>query len=139
LLKEYHLMRDPSRSGNEFSLGGLLNTAQLAYRLYSDDRVPTLLKVAIPLAVAIYFLSPIDLIPDFIPGLGQLDDIGVILIGMSLFVKLAPQQVANEHRRALGLPEDPPADADATTRLGSRPRPGAVVDAPYTVVDDETP
>jgi uncharacterized membrane protein YkvA (DUF1232 family) len=76
---------------------------QLVWRLLQDDRVSTVLKVAIPLAVAIYFISPLDLIPDFIPVLGQLDDIGVILLGMTLLINMAPRDVVNEHRLALGL------------------------------------
>jgi uncharacterized membrane protein YkvA (DUF1232 family) len=80
----------------------LLENGRLVLRLLQDNRVPTWLKVGIPLIVAVYFLSPIDLIPDFIIGPGQLDDLGVVLLGMNLLVKLAPQSVVDEHKRALG-------------------------------------
>ena len=85
------------------SFRSMLENAQLVWRLLQDDRVSTVLKVAIPLAVAIYFISPLDLIPDFIPVLGQLDDIGVILLGMTLLINMAPRDVVNEPRLALGL------------------------------------
>ncbi len=128
-------MTDRPSSG--FSLSGLLGQVQLIYRLLHDDRVPTLLKVAVPLGVALYFVMPLDLIPDFIPGLGQLDDIAVLLLAMNLFVKLAPQVVVSEHRQALGQ-VDP--QGDATTRLhpadAPRQRPADVVDAPYKVVEN---
>jgi uncharacterized membrane protein YkvA (DUF1232 family) len=132
-------MRSSKRSG--FSLAGLLGKAQLIYRLYQDDRVPTLLKVAVPLVVALYFISPIDLIPDFILGLGELDDLGVLLLGMSMFVSLAPREVVAEHNRALGLADSPPGDG-RTTPLPGRPatprtRTDDVVDAFYKVINRE--
>jgi uncharacterized membrane protein YkvA (DUF1232 family) len=121
-----------------FSLSALFGQAQLIYRLLHDDRVPTLLKVAIPLGVALYFVMPLDVIPDFLPGIGQLDDIAVLFLAMNLFVKLAPQVVVSEHRQALGL-ADSPAEGDATTRLhptdAPRQRQADVVDAPYKVVE----
>ncbi len=131
-------MSDRPPSG--FSLSGLLGQVQLIYRLLHDDRVPTLLKVAVPLGVALYFVMPLDLIPDFLPGLGQIDDIAVLLLAMNLFVKLAPQVVVDEHRQALGQADPPAADGDATTRLhpadAPQQRPADVVDAPYKVVEN---
>ena len=46
-----------------------------------------------------YALSPIDLIPDFIPVLGLLDDIVLVPAGLWLFVRLLPPGVMDEHRR----------------------------------------
>ena len=131
-----------NRPANGFSLGGLMNQVQLIYRLFQDDRVPTILKVAVPLGVALYFVMPLDLIPDFLPGLGQVDDVAVLLLAMNLFVTLAPQVVVSEHRHALGLADPNAPDADATTRLHETDAPrqsrtGAdVVDAPYKVVQN---
>ena len=132
-------MRSNNRSG--FSLGGLLGKVQLIYRLYQDDRVPTLLKVVVPLVVALYFISPIDLIPDFILGVGELDDLGVLILAMSMFVNLAPREVVAEHSWALGLSDSPPGEG-RTTPLNDRPpvpRTGAAdeVDVFYKVINDE--
>src|SRR6476620_9635267 len=102
-------MRDRNRSG--FGFGNLIGSFQLVYRLYQDDRVPTVLKVSVPLLVALYFVLPFDLIPDFLPGVGELDDLGVAILGMNLFIRLAPQAVVDEHRRALGLARHPTTDA----------------------------
>jgi uncharacterized membrane protein YkvA (DUF1232 family) len=128
------------RPTSGFSLTGLMNQVQLIYRLFQDERVPTLLKVAVPLGVALYFVMPLDLIPDFLPGLGQIDDIAVLLMAMNLFVKMAPQLVVTEHRQALGLDDPTAADADATTRLHETDAPwpsrADVVDAPYKVVQN---
>src|SRR3954452_6895228 len=84
------------------SINELLSRGRLVWRLMNDARVPPWIKIGIPLVVLVYFIAPIDLIPDFILGLGQLDDFGVLLLGMSLIIRLSPQYVVDEHRRALG-------------------------------------
>ncbi len=50
------------------------------------------------MVVAAYAVSPIDLIPDFIPLLGYVDDIIIVPLGILLVVKLIPPEVMNEHR-----------------------------------------
>ena len=80
----------------------LLENGRLAFRLFNDPRVPSWVKYGIPLLVVLYLVMPLDIIPDIIPILGQLDDIGVIVLGMSLMAKLSPSYVVDEHRRALG-------------------------------------
>jgi len=62
-----------------------------------DPRVPWYAK-AVALAVAAYALSPIDLIPDFIPVLGYLDDIILVPLGILLAVRLIPPEILAEHR-----------------------------------------
>jgi uncharacterized membrane protein YkvA (DUF1232 family) len=62
-----------------------------------DPRVPWYAK-AVALAVAAYALSPIDLIPDFIPVLGYLDDVILVPLGILLAVRLIPPAVLAEHR-----------------------------------------
>jgi len=69
----------PSSELNETAgfLGGLVKQSRLAWRLLRDGRVPGWVKM-IPFAGLLYFLSPIDLIPDMaIPGLGEIDDVVV--------------------------------------------------------------
>lgn len=66
-----------------------------------DPRVPWHAK-AVAGMVAAYALSPIDLIPDFIPVLGYLDDLLIVPLGILLAVKLIPEPVMAELReRAL--------------------------------------
>lgn len=70
------------------------------YALYlaaRDRRVPWFAKLIIALVVA-YALSPIDLIPDFVPVLGYLDDLLLIPIGIAVAVKLIPAAILAEHR-----------------------------------------
>lgn len=60
-----------------------------------DSRTPWFAKVLIFMIIA-YALSPIDLIPDFIPILGHLDDIILIPIGIYFIIKLIPTQVIED-------------------------------------------
>ena len=62
-----------------------------------DARTPWFAK-AVALFVAAYAVSPIDLIPDFIPVFGYLDDIIILPLGIMLVVKLIPSNVMNELR-----------------------------------------
>lgn len=63
-----------------------------------DPRVPWYTK-AIAAAVAAYALSPIDLIPDFIPVLGYLDDLVIVPLGILLVIRLIPEELMIEFRR----------------------------------------
>ena len=65
-----------------------------------DRRVPTRLKVLPALALA-YIVSPVDLLPDFVPLLGQLDDIVVAAALLALFAALAPAAVAKRQSERL--------------------------------------
>jgi uncharacterized membrane protein YkvA (DUF1232 family) len=79
---------------------------RLVFSLMKDRNVPIYLKVVPFLGVA-YMLLPPDLIPDFIPVLGQLDDLTVLLIGSKMFIELAPQTIVAEHiarMRGMSLP-----------------------------------
>lgn len=72
-----------------------------------DPRTPLAARI-VGLAVAAYALSPIDLIPDFIPFFGLLDDAVVIPLGVWLFERLVPAELMAEHRaRAAVLTERP--------------------------------
>jgi len=62
-----------------------------------DPRVPWYVKLAAA-AVAAYALSPIDLIPDFIPVLGYLDDVIIVPLGIFLVVKMIPAPLMAEFR-----------------------------------------
>ena len=64
-----------------------------------DRRTPILAKIAAA-AVAAYALSPIDLIPDFIPVLGYLDDVILVPLGILLAVNLIPPALMAEFREA---------------------------------------
>src|SRR5690349_24291209 len=67
------------------------------YLAARDPRVPWYAK-ALAGAVAAYALSPIDLIPDFIPVIGYLDDLIIVPLGILLAVKLVPPELMSEFR-----------------------------------------
>lgn len=72
-----------------------------------DPRTPWFAKV-LALMVAAYAVSPIDLIPDFIPVLGYLDDLLLVPLGIMWVVKLIPPELMNEHRETAVQASDRP-------------------------------
>jgi uncharacterized membrane protein YkvA (DUF1232 family) len=78
--------------------------------------VPWYAKI-VAAGVAAYALSPIDLIPDFIPVIGYLDDVILVPLGIALAIRLIPPSLLEEHR------------ANASARIAKRPvsRSGALV------------
>ncbi len=82
------------------SLAGRIRIeAHAAWLAARDPRCPWHAR-AVGLFVAAYAMSPIDLIPDFIPVLGLLDDLVLVPAGLWLFVRLLPQGLMEEHRAA---------------------------------------
>jgi uncharacterized membrane protein YkvA (DUF1232 family) len=75
------------------------------YLASRDPRTPWYAK-AVAVAVAAYALSPIDLIPDFIPVLGQLDDLIIVPLGIWLVVRLIPAEIMQEHRIAAAIMDE---------------------------------
>jgi uncharacterized membrane protein YkvA (DUF1232 family) len=88
------------------------------YLASRDPRVSWYAK-AMAVVVAGYALSPIDLIPDFIPVLGYLDDVILLPLGVLLVVRLIPPQVIAEHRAlAVAAPERPVSRGAAVAVAG---------------------
>jgi uncharacterized membrane protein YkvA (DUF1232 family) len=81
-------------------LRALLSQVRLAVRLLREPRVPLPAK-AIPPAAALYGVSPLDLFPDALLALGQLDDLAVLLVALELFIALCPPAAAAFHREAI--------------------------------------
>ena len=76
---------------------GLKRDGHAIYLASRDPRVPWHAKI-LALAVAAYALSPIDLIPDFIPIVGYLDELIILPLGIWLVVSLIPEEVMVECR-----------------------------------------
>jgi uncharacterized membrane protein YkvA (DUF1232 family) len=79
---------------------------RLGLRLLRDPRVSSVVKGIVPVVAALYVLSPVDLIPDFLLGLGEIDDLGVIGLAIAATVMLlerfAPADVVDEHLARMG-------------------------------------
>jgi uncharacterized membrane protein YkvA (DUF1232 family) len=82
------------------------------YLCSRDPRVPWHAK-ALAIFVAAYALSPIDLIPDFVPVLGYLDDLILVPAGIWLVVRLIPAHVMAEQRELAAAASDRPVSRTA--------------------------
>jgi uncharacterized membrane protein YkvA (DUF1232 family) len=84
------------------------------YLAARDPRVPWLAK-AVAFGVAAYALSPIDLIPDFIPVIGYLDDLIIVPLGIAVAIRLVPPPLMAEFRAAAR----PAVDASGLGKWGA--------------------
>jgi uncharacterized membrane protein YkvA (DUF1232 family) len=87
-------------------LNALIDQLRLTWMLIRDPRVPVWTKV-IPFLGVAYVLSPLDLIPDLLIGLGQLDDLGIVLGAMRLFEAVVPDYIVTEHRKEIARGHKP--------------------------------
>ena len=75
----------------------LKNETYALYLASKDPRTPWYAKVFAVLIIG-YALSPIDLIPDFIPVIGYLDDLIIVPTGIALLIKMIPKEIMQECR-----------------------------------------
>lgn len=79
---------------------------KLIFALYRDRRTPFLAKALLWIAL-LYVIWPLDLIPDFIPILGQIDDLVVVVVFLLISMVLIPPWLYDEHyQRAFGVPHE---------------------------------
>ncbi len=82
-------------------VAGQLKQEFEVYRLVlRHDKTPVLAKIFLGLAIA-YVLMPFDLIPDFIPVIGQLDDLVIVPLLVYVALKMIPDAVVNECREQI--------------------------------------
>ena len=102
----------------------IINDLATAWRLLWDPRVPTMLKLLLPVAAMVYWISPIDLMP----GL-PFDDIALMILALKLFISMAPQ--------AASAPQS--EGAAAANQNGYRSQgfnDDDVIDTTWQVIDD---
>jgi len=103
---------------------GLLRTIvsnlRLSFRLLREPRVPLARKAVLGF-VALYFISPLDFIPDVLPIIGEMDDLAVGLLALQFFFQLCPPDAVAYHREAI-------AQGHRFTRM---PASGPVIDAEF--------
>ncbi|MBC8172164.1 MAG: DUF1232 domain-containing protein [Anaerolineae bacterium] len=83
-----------------FPFQRVVTQLRLTWRLLRDARIP-LWKKLIPFMGLLYVVMPIDIIPDFLVVVGQLDDLGIMLFSMQMFEKSIDPLIVEEHRAAL--------------------------------------
>lgn len=84
----------------------------VVYFAAKDPRTPLVVRL-LALCVAAYALSPIDLIPDFIPIIGYLDDLLIVPLGLALIVRLIPKDVASAAREKAAAASERPVSYGA--------------------------
>ena len=109
-MRDYH---PPEGGRPQGFLSEVIANLRLAWRLFRDPDVPAWAKL-IPLLALAYVLFPADLIPDLIPGLGQVDDLTLLVLGLKYFIEACPGSIVQRYRGQMGA-----------------------VDASYRVVEDE--
>ncbi len=80
----------------------LYERLKLVWGLYKDDRVARRHKLVLLLGLA-YAAFPLDLIPDFIPVIGMMDDVVITVLIADWFIKLCPAELVAEHRQKIQL------------------------------------
>lgn len=83
---------------------------RLAVALLRDRRVPLVVR-AIPPGLVLYLAAPVDVIPDFIPVIGHIDDLLVVLIGAGLLLRFIARHVLEDQLRRLEAGSDTQASA----------------------------
>lgn len=74
----------------------LWQQVKLVYYLLRDREVPIYLKI-LPFAGLLYILFPVDFLPDVIPVLGQLDDLTILIVGLKVFIEMAPADIVTRY------------------------------------------
>ena len=105
------------------TLLALVRDVKVAWRLWRDGAVPWWAK-AIPLLSVGYLLFPMDLLADPMIGLGQLDDVAVLMLGLRLFIGACPPERVQWYRAGNAAP--------AKTSAAS----GTTIDGRYEVIAD---
>lgn len=104
-LTTQEIVEDTQDEVNEKSPGfwrEVWQQTRLVFRLIRDPEVPFYLKF-VPFVGLLYVIMPIDLISDFVPIMGQLDDITALIVGAKVFIELAPPQVVARHMQEIRI------------------------------------
>jgi uncharacterized membrane protein YkvA (DUF1232 family) len=117
--------KNPFQQGGATTQLGPLDNLRITWKLLRDPKVAPIAKLVLPILAVLYLISPIDLIPDVILGLGQMDDAGVIVFLGYLLVNFV--------RRARLATQQGTAPASQTSRPGASDN---VIEASYRVVAD---
>ncbi len=116
---EHPMMSAQTSGGFERLRGWARSVKRDVYAVYfaaRDRRTPWYAR-ALAFVVAAYALSPIDLIPDFIPVIGYLDDIVLVPLGILLVVRMIPPEVMAEHRQRAAAMDGRPTSLGAAIAI----------------------
>lgn len=106
---------------------------RLVLELLADGRVPGSRKALLGIAAA-YVVSPIDLIPDFLPIISRLDDVAVVVIALDLFLEGVPRELMIEKMSTLGIDgRELERDMESVRRFVPRPIRAAALRLPVAI------
>jgi uncharacterized membrane protein YkvA (DUF1232 family) len=122
----------------------IVQQVKLVYHLMLDPRVHPLAKL-IPIAAVAYLFFPVDLIPDVIPVLGQMDDAAIVMLGMRMFFEVVPPDVVREYLKRFARPvadsewkvmsDQPAGEPPASPAAEAAESHGEVVEGDFRVAD----
>jgi len=122
----------PANADKQLSmLSAMMDQIRLVWFLLTDGKVSMLTKAIIPVAL-LYVISPIDFIPDVILGLGQLDDLGVIMVGLAMFVRMCPPELVQYYKDQLNLDHG----KESSSEIAPPPDDDDSIDTTYRVLDE---
>ena len=125
----------PKDKKKSFSVSEFINQGKLAWKLFRDPNVSPWVRFGIPIIALVYVVSPIDILPDVIPVLGQLDDVAVIVLLTQLFISLAPDNIVAMYQQATQAAGFSPNPAGSSSQPSSTtPDDDEVIDTDYQVV-----
>jgi len=118
-------------------LARLWNNIALSTRLMLDRRVSGRAKL-IPLLALLYMISPIDFLPEIAFGpIGVLDDVGVLLVALQMFINSAPQDVLRYYKGDAPAADEPPPSWRSRFQRHPSPKNGPVIDGEFHVRDED--
>ena len=117
-----------------FSFSDILDKGKLAWKLFRDPNVSPWLRFGLPLIGLVYLISPIDILPDVVPVLGQLDDVAVLMLLTQLFITLAPDNIVNMYRQASQVAGFSPDDLESSPAGAATPDDEDVIDTEFRVL-----
>jgi len=98
------------------ALAELVRDLRVAWGLFTDRHVPIWFKARPFLALA-YILWPVDLLPDLVPALGQLDDLTILILGIAAFIGLCPVERVKWQREKIAGIRSGQETVDTTYRV----------------------
>lgn len=106
---------------------------RLLWALLRDDRIPAAHKAVLGLAAG-YLISPVDLVPEWIPGVGALDDLVVVALALDVFLEHVPEEVLAQTLHDLDIDRrELDRDLGRVRRLVPRPVRAAAMGLPRTL------
>ncbi|MCB0075346.1 MAG: hypothetical protein KDE20_28010 [Caldilineaceae bacterium] len=118
-------MSNYTQGTGRWNLSGIMSDAATAWRLFWNPQVPAALKILLPVAALVYWVSPIDLLPGIV-----FDDIALLIIALKMFISLAPPEARDATQGAWS------GNRTAQPNGSQRPDDRDVVDTTWKVVEE---